>query len=117
MLKISMIESETRRLLVLEGKLVAPWTNELKSICRGPASDPDARQLAIDVRGLTVISADGEEALYVLMLQGAKFRGSGVFMKQVLKQLARRAHRHARVEKSAMKTTVNSVDEGAPRAT
>jgi hypothetical protein len=90
MLKISIKNSKTRRLLVLEGKLVAPWTNELSSICHSRGSDFEGRKLAIDVRGVTDISSHGEEALLCLMVQGATFRGAGVFMKEVLKQLARR---------------------------
>ena len=90
MLKISIKDSKTRRVLVLEGKLVAPWTDELRSICHGFGSDPDQRELVVDVQGVTDISADGEEALLCLMVQRAHFRGAGVFMKQVLKQLARR---------------------------
>ncbi len=94
MLKISIVESGTKRQLVLEGKLVAPWTDELKSICQGNPSDLMQRELVIDVRGLTVINADGQDALLALMLQGAKFRGGDVFTKQILKQLNRRAHRN-----------------------
>ena len=94
MLKISIKDSKTRRLLVLEGKLVAPWTDELTSICYCSGSDPDQRELVIDVRGVTVISADGEEALLCLMVKGAQFRGAGVFMKQELKQLARRVRQN-----------------------
>jgi len=91
MLKISIKDSKTRRLLVLEGKFVAPWTNELRSLCDRSGVGPDQRELVIDVHGVTDISADGEEAFLCLMVQGAKFRGSGVFMKQVLKQLKQRA--------------------------
>jgi anti-anti-sigma regulatory factor len=92
MLKISVNDGKTRLLLVLEGKLVAPWTNELRSLCRGPESDSDRHKLIIDLGGVTDISADGEEALLCLMVQGAKFRRGGVYLKQVLKQLARRVH-------------------------
>jgi hypothetical protein len=94
MFKISIKNSKTRRLLVLEGKLVAPWTNELSSICHSGGSDLERRELAVDVRGVTNISPDGEEALLCLMVQGAKFRGAGVFMKEVLKQLTRRVSRN-----------------------
>ena len=90
MLKISAKDNKTTHLLVLEGKLIAPWTNELRAICHGPESDSVGPELVIDLRGVTDISADGEEALLCLMTQGVKFRGTGVFMKQVLKQLARR---------------------------
>ena len=95
-----MIEGETRRQLVLEGKLVAPWTDELKSVCQGAVDGLDRRELIIDVRGLTVISKDGEEVLLTLMVHGARFRGSDVFTKEVLKQLARRAQRNGKPNKA-----------------
>ena len=91
MLRISIQDGRARRLLVLEGKLVAPWTNELRNVCQGTTNDHDQRELVLDVRGLTDISVDGEEVLFGLIVQGAKFRGSGVFMKQVLRQLTLRA--------------------------
>jgi len=100
MLKISIIDGETKRQLVLEGKLVAPWTDELKSVCQGAVKDIDHRELVIDVRGLTVISTDGEEVLLGLMVHGARFRGSDVFTKEVLKQLARRAQRNGKPNKA-----------------
>jgi anti-anti-sigma regulatory factor len=95
MLKISVKNSKTIHLLVLEGKLVAPWTNELKSICHRSDND-DSRELVIDLEGVTDISADGEEILLCLMVQGAKFRGAGVFMKQVLKELAHRVRQNGK---------------------
>jgi anti-anti-sigma regulatory factor len=93
MLKISVIEGETKRQLVLEGKLVAPWTGELTSVFHAVIKDIDHRELVVDVRGLTVISSEGEEVLFALMMQGARFRGSDAFTKELLKQLARRARR------------------------
>ena len=95
MLKISIKDSQTRRLLVLEGKIIAPWTDELsKTACQNLVSHLAGRELVIDLQGVTDISADGEEALYWLMVQGAKFRGGGVFIKHVLKQLAQRVRRN-----------------------
>jgi hypothetical protein len=88
MLKISIKDRKASRLLVLEGKLIAPWTNELIETA-GQDHSAD-HKLVIDLRGVTDVSADGEVALHSLMVQGAKFRGSGVFMKQVLKQPAQR---------------------------
>ena len=91
MLKISAKDGKTGRRLVLEGKLIAPWTSEVvETASQNNRSD---RELVIDLRGVTDISADGEEALYGLMVRGAKFRGAGVFLKQVLKQLAHRERR------------------------
>jgi len=91
MLRISIRESKTERLLVLEGKLIAPWTSELiKTACEDPENHPVCNRLLIDLSGVTDISLDGEEALHFLMVKGAQFRGGGVFVKQVLEQLAQR---------------------------
>jgi hypothetical protein len=91
MLRISIVESGTRRQLVLEGKLVPPWTDELKNVCQRNQSGSEHCELVIDVRGLTVLSQEGEDLLLALILQGARFRGSDLFTKQILKQLARQA--------------------------
>lgn len=98
MLKISIVESETKCQLILEGKLVAPWTDELKNSWLKAAATLDSRELVIDVRGLTVVGTDGEDLLLALMTQGAKFRGTSVFTKEVLKKLAQRARQNGREE-------------------
>jgi anti-anti-sigma regulatory factor len=91
MLKISIIENDHKRQVVLEGKLVAPWTNELKNFGRGALVDGDHRALIIDLRSVTALSAEGEDLLQALADQGARFRVSGVFMRQVMKQVSRRS--------------------------
>jgi anti-anti-sigma regulatory factor len=91
MLKITIFENGTKRQVVLEGKLVAPWTKELKNAVQSAVADRDHLELVIDLRSVTAISADGEDALLTLMDKGARFRASGVFMRQVLKNLSRRS--------------------------
>jgi len=93
MLKISISENETKRQVILEGKLVEPWTNELKIVGQKAVVGGDHRELIIDLRNVTAISSDGENVLLDLMDQGARFRACGVFMKQVLKNLSRRLRR------------------------
>lgn len=91
MLKISIRGIKTRRFLILEGRLIAPWANELIAAARQVRADCTAdHEVIVDLRGVTHISPEGEEALYHLMVQGIKFRGGGMFIKEVLKQLAKR---------------------------
>lgn len=90
MLKISIVDTPTQRRLVIEGKLIAPWTTELTTAWRQAKADGNGRTLVIDVKSLTAITEDGENALLELMKGGARFRSSGVFTKQVLKRLARK---------------------------
>jgi hypothetical protein len=95
MLKISILDTPSHRRLVIEGKLIAPWAAELSSVGRKSTADLNGRELVIDVKGLTAINEDGENALLELMKEGASFRSCGVFTKQVLKRLARKIRRNA----------------------
>ena len=94
MLKISIVEGKKQRRLVVEGRLVAPWSDELKAACERARSGLDGRELVIDLKNLTTISQQGENLLLELMKQGVKFRGCGVYTNELLKQVARRSRRN-----------------------
>ena len=98
MLKISIVEGRKQRQLVVEGKLVAPWSDELKATCERAGSGLNGRELVIDLKILTTISEAGENVLVELMKQGVKVRCCGVFTKYVLKQLTRRVRRNGSQE-------------------
>jgi anti-anti-sigma regulatory factor len=91
MLKISILETPSHRRLVVEGKLIAPWSTELRRVWREATAELNGRELVIDVKGVTAIGEDGESALLEMMKEGARFRSSGVFTKWILKRLARKA--------------------------
>jgi hypothetical protein len=91
MLKISIVDGTNQRRLVVEGKLIGPWAAELRSACEVAKTDRPATGLLIDMKNVTAISREGENVLLELMKAGVKFRCRGVFTKQVLKQIARRA--------------------------
>jgi ABC-type transporter Mla MlaB component len=90
MFRLSTLDSNTQRTLVLEGKLVSPWTEELESAWRSAQQRLEGRKLIIDLTDVTVIGSDGENTLLNLMREGARFTGCGVLTKHLLKQLARR---------------------------
>ena len=94
MLKITILDTPDRRRFVVEGKLVAPWAAELRRECREAAADPRGRELVIELRNVTCISADGENVLLELMREGVKFRSSGVFTKHFMKRLADKIRRN-----------------------
>jgi len=90
MFKISIVDTPAQRKLVVEGKLSEPWVDELRTTWRNASRDLEGRKLLIDLSNLTVISRDGEEAIFDLMKQGAKFSCAGILTRHVLKGLARR---------------------------
>lgn len=94
MLKISLIENRTRRLLVLEGKLIAPWSGEFRSACQQARTDLDGRKLVVVMKHVTTISQEGENVILELIKQGIRFCPSGVFARHMLRQLTRRARRN-----------------------
>ena len=92
MLKISTIETDSDRRLVVEGKLVQPWVGELRNTWRSAGEDLHGRNLIIDLSHATVIGQEGQDAILELMNEGAKFACCGVLTKYLVKQLARRCH-------------------------
>ena len=96
MLKISIVENRTQRRLVVEGKLVAPWADELRPACEKAKADLGERELVVEVKNITTINQAGENVLLELMHDGVKLRGFGVFTKHMLKQLALRVDRTIR---------------------
>ena len=89
MLKITIVEDPRRRRLIVEGKLIAPWAAELTSAYQTATTDLQDRELIVDLRSLTAISPEGEAALLRLMREKTKFL-CGVYMKEVVRQLARK---------------------------
>ena len=90
MFKISIVDTRSQRKLIVEGTLVGPWVAELGTTWRNANQDLDRRKLVIDQRNLTVISREGEDAMFDLMKKGAKFSCGGVLTRHVLKQLVRK---------------------------
>jgi len=91
-LKISFIESRHRCRLTVEGKLVAPWVAEFTTACVKVITDLHGRELVVDLRNVTAINPEGERVLLQLMREKIKFQ-CGIFMKEVLRQLARKSQR------------------------
>ncbi len=104
MFRISIIDTLSQRKLVVEGKLSEPWLDELRTTWKNAGRDLGGRKLIIDVSNLTVISQAGEDAIFDLMKQGAKFSCSGVCTRYILKRLARGMRGQARTESEASET-------------
>jgi hypothetical protein len=96
MFKISIADAPSRRTLIAEGTLVGPWVAELGRTWRNASQELDRRKLVIDLKNLTAISREGEDAIFDLMKEGAKFICGGVLTRHVLKQLVRKEQQESR---------------------
>jgi hypothetical protein len=88
MLKISLVENQRERRLIVEGTLVGPWVSELVIACERAREDLGGRELIIDLRSLTGIGPEGERALLQLLKNKTKLQ-CGVFVRELLRQLVR----------------------------
>ena len=94
MLKISLVDDARQRRVVVEGKLIAPRTTELRNACQEARTDLRGRELVVEMRHLSTISQKGENVILELINEGVRFRCQGVFTKHVVKELTRRASRN-----------------------
>lgn len=96
MFKISISDTPSRRTLLVEGTLIGAWVAELGTTCRNASQDLGGRKLVVDLTNVTVISPEGEEAIFDLMKKGVNFSSSGVLTRHVLKRLARKKQQESR---------------------
>ncbi len=90
MLKITAIDEENYRMLILEGKLIDPWIAELERTW-GEAQRVPGRRVFVDLKDVTTISQHGENLLYRMMVEGAKFSCCrGVLTRHVVRRLENR---------------------------
>ena len=54
MFKISIVETQVSDRLVLEGKLISPWTAEVESAWRNAGEQLQGRKLVVDLTNVTV---------------------------------------------------------------
>ena len=106
MLRISVIHRRTACRLVLEGTLVAPWVAEVRTAWKVANGEIKGRAFVVDLRNVTVISQEGENALWELMREGARFHCGGVLTKHVIQQLRRRSKRNSSEEIQAVHSSV-----------
>jgi len=90
MFRISVVDTRSERRLVVEGTLLGPWVGELRTSWRNACQERGGRKLIVDLRNLTTLSREGEDAIFDLIKEGAKFSCGNVLTKHVLKQLAQK---------------------------
>jgi hypothetical protein len=92
MFRISTIDTQRERRLVVEGTLVRPWVDELRKTWSNAGDALEGRSLVIDLNNATVISREGANAIFDMMREGAKFSCGGVLTRHLLKELAHKCH-------------------------
>jgi anti-anti-sigma regulatory factor len=87
MFKITTIDTDIQRKLILEGGIVEPWAAELSKTWERACDSLGKRKLVVDLTGVTVISRDGTRVLNNMKNHGVEFICRGVYVSHVLRNL------------------------------
>lgn len=97
MLKITAVDNEHSRTLILEGQLIDPWVSELERSWSEARMSIRADSIVVDLKDVTTISQHGENVLYGMMADGAVLSCCrGVLTRHVLQQLKQRCKAQGR---------------------
>ena len=97
MLKITAIDNEHTRTLILEGQLIDPWVSELERSWSEARMSILPLSIVVDLKDVTTISQHGENVLYRMMAAGVQFNCCrGVLTKHVLQELKQRCKAQSR---------------------
>jgi hypothetical protein len=87
MLKITITNTATVERWILQGRLVAPWVNELRTSWMRARRAIRRRRCIVNLDEVTFIDKGGERMLRSMSRQGAKLVASDVYVKHVLDRL------------------------------
>lgn len=87
MLKITITNTATVERWTLQGRLVAPWVDELKSSWKRARRAIRRRKYIVNLDEVTFIDKGGERMLRSMSKQGARLVASDVYIKHVLDRL------------------------------
>jgi hypothetical protein len=91
MLKISVINEQAQTTLVVEGKVVGIWVDELQKIWDEVRNEDIRRNIVVDMMDVTLVSERGQELLRHMMAAGTVFKCCrGVHTKHVVQKLMNR---------------------------
>jgi anti-anti-sigma regulatory factor len=87
MLKITITNTARVERWTLQGRLVAPWVDELKASWKRARRPAQGRRCIVNLDEVTFIDKSGERMLRTMCNQGAHFVASDVYVKHVVDRL------------------------------
>lgn len=91
MLRISVEENPGAVSLIVEGRLVGPWVDELQRLCDERGAPGKHLQTTVDLCGVTAMDTRGQALLDNLFRRGATIRCSDVMNQFLVEQIVRPA--------------------------
>jgi ABC-type transporter Mla MlaB component len=88
MLRITVTENESEQRWVLQGRLTGSYAEELTAGWRANRNRQQTQIRTVDLNQVTCIDKDGEQALLMMIRDGAKFVATGLYTKHLLESLS-----------------------------
>jgi hypothetical protein len=92
MLKITITSTATEERWFLQGRLVAPWIDEVKASWMRAHRTALARRCIVNLDEVTFIDRNGERMLRWMSNRGAQLVARDVYVQHVLDRLRRKSH-------------------------
>jgi anti-anti-sigma regulatory factor len=86
-LKITINETPTEERWILQGSLVGPWVDELRTSWKETRRSHGGRTCVVDLNDVSFIDKCGEKLLRTMSKHGAKLVADGMYIRHVLEQL------------------------------
>ena len=88
MLRITVSETASEQRWVLQGRLTGSAIEELITRWRATQRYQPSRSCVVDLKEITSIDTAGEQALLMMLRDGAKFVATGLYTKHLLESLS-----------------------------
>ena len=88
MLRITVTETTSEQRWILQGRLTGSTIEELITSWRANQRHQASRSCVVDLNEITSIDKDGEQALLMMLRDGAKFVATGLYTKHLLESLS-----------------------------
>lgn len=90
LLRITIVETPSEQKWVLQGRLIGPWAQELRSNWNRAHGQSNGRSCVVDLSQVTFIDSDGERVLTKMRKEGADFVVSGLYATHVIQNVEAR---------------------------
>ena len=87
MLKITIQDSSENPKVLLDGKLAGDWVKELEQVWQGLLASRPARNVTLDLSGVTFVDSEGKRLLSNMLSRGAKVREPRLLVKFIVDEM------------------------------
>jgi anti-anti-sigma regulatory factor len=86
-LKINIVDTPAERIWVVQGRLVGPWVDELRTCWEKNHRTHSGQRCVMDLNDVTFIDKSGERLLRAMAKKGAELRATGMYTKHLLEKV------------------------------